>query len=301
MRAWMLVTLLLIPALGRADPVRVFVGVPPLQTFVERVGGERVEVHSLVQPGQSPHTYEPTPRQVAALGSADLYVGIGIPFESAQLPRIGAANPRLRVLDARTGIDLRRLEAHDHAEAPDHRAQDDAHEHPGGGPPGHAADLDPHVWTSPLLAKRIALAIRDALAEIDPASARAYEVNFQGLAAELDQLDRDIRAQLEPLKHRRFLVYHPAWGYFADTYGLVQVPIEKAGKEPGPRSLSALIDQARGEGVKVIFAQPQQGTKAAEQVAAAIGGRMVVIDPLAADYGASLRQAAREIAGAGGL
>jgi zinc transport system substrate-binding protein len=300
MRAWILVTLLLIPALGRADPVRVFVGVPPLQTFVERVGGERVEVHSLVRPGQSPHTYEPTPRQVAALGSADLYVGIGIPFESAQLPRIGAANPRLRVRDARAGIDLRRLEAHDHAEAAGHGVHDDGYQHPGDGAPGQAAELDPHIWTSPPLAKRIALAIRDALAEIDPASAGAYGVNFQGLAAELDQLDRDIRAQLEPLEHRRFLVYHPAWGYFADTYGLVQVPIEKAGKEPGPRSLSALIDQARREGVKVIFAQPQQGTKAAEQVAAAIGGRVVVIDPLAADYGASLRQAAREIAAAGG-
>lgn len=300
MRAWILVTLLLIPVLGRADPLRVFVGVPPLQTFVERVGGAQVEAQSLVQPGQSPHTYEPTPRQVAALGSADLYVGIGMPFESAQLPRISAANPRLRVLDARTGIDLRRLEAHDHAEAAEHGPHD-GHQHPQDSAPGQAAELDPHIWTSPPLAKRIALAIRDALAEIDPAKARSYEANFQGFAAELDQLDQDIRAQLGPLKHRRFLVYHPAWGYFADTYGLVQVPIEKAGKEPGPRSLSALIDQARREGVKVIFAQPQQGTKAALQVAAAIGGRVVVIDPLAADYGASLRQAAREIAVAGGL
>lgn len=301
MRAWILATLLLIPAMGRADPVRVFVGVPPLQTFVQRVGGEGVEVHSLVQPGQSPHTYEPTPRQVAALGSADLYVGIGIPFESAQLPRIGATNPRLRVLDARTGIDLRRIEAHEHAQPAGDGAHDDGHQHPGEGASAQAAELDPHIWTSPPLAKRIALAIRDALAEIDPANAPAFEANFQGFAAELDQLDRDIRAQLEPLRHRRFLVYHPAWGYFADTYGLVQVPIEKAGKEPGPRALSALIDQARREGVKVIFAQPQQGTKAALQVAAAIGGRVVVLDPLAADYGASLRQAAREIAAAEGL
>lgn len=286
MRLVFLLTGVLLSVPGSAaEPIRVFVGVPPLRTFVEQVGGERVEVHSLVQPGQSPHTYEPTPRQVAALGSADLYVGIGIPFETAQLPRIRAANPRLRVLDAREGVDLRRLESHD-----------EAHSHRGDATPEHAAEMDPHVWTSPRLAQRIVLGIRDALTEIDPDNASVYGANYEGFAAELDRLDRDIRALLDPVSVRRFMVYHPAWGYFADTYGLVQVPIEKAGKEPGPRSLAALIDQARQEGVKVIFVQPQLAKKSAEQVAAAIGGRVVVIDPLAADYVASLRQAAQAIA-----
>jgi zinc transport system substrate-binding protein len=289
--------------LAGADPVRVFVGVPPLQTFAEQVGGPHVEVYSLVQPGQSPHIYEPTPRQVAALGSADLYVGIGIAFETAQLPRIRAANPRLRVLDAREGIDLRRLEAHDHDGGSDHGAHAEAPSQPGDtiahhADPDHAAEMDPHVWTSPRIARRIAQRIRDALAEIDPANAGAYGANYEGFAAELDRLDRDIRAELGSTGVRRFMVHHPAWGYFADSYGLEQVPIEKAGKEPGARSLAALIDQARREGVKVIFVQPQVGTKSAEQVAAAIGGRVVVIDPLAADYVGSLRRAAREIAAA---
>jgi zinc transport system substrate-binding protein len=289
MRVGFLLILPLLSAPAWSDPVRVFVGVPPLQTFVERVGGEQVEVHSLVQPGQSPHTYEPTPRQVAALGSADLYVGVGIPFETAQLPRIRAANPRLRVLDAREGIDLRRLEAHD-----------EAHSHLGDAAQVHAAEMDPHVWTSPRLVLGIVQGIRDALTEIDPGNARAYGANYDNFAMELDRLDRDIRDLLDPLTVRRFMVYHPSWGYFADTYGLVQVPIEKAGKEPGPRSLAALIDQARQEGVKVIFVQPQLAKKSAEQVAAAIGGRVVVIDPLAADYMASMLQAAREIAEAAG-
>ncbi|MGE5152815.1 MAG: metal ABC transporter solute-binding protein, Zn/Mn family [Bdellovibrio bacteriovorus] len=291
-------------SLAWAGPVRIFVGVPPLQTFAERVGGPHVEVQSLVQPGQSPHVYEPTPRQVAALGRADLYLGIGIPFETAQLPRIRAANPRLRVLDAREGVDLRPLEAHDHDGSSGPGVQAQAHSEPSGVAAGqeahdHAMELDPHVWTSPRVAQRIALGIRDALTEIDPANAQAYGANYQSFAAELDGLDRDIRAELASVGVRRFMVYHPAWGYFADAYGLVQVPIEKAGKEPGPRSLAALIDQARREGVKVIFVQPQVGSKSAEQVAAAIGGRVVVIDPLAADYVGSLRRAAREIAAAG--
>jgi len=299
MRAWVLLTALLAATVARAEPVRVFVGVPPLQTFVEGVGGAHVEAHSLVHPGQSPHAYEPTPRQVAALTSADLYVGIGLPFEAGQLPRIRAADPGLRVLDAREGIDLRRLEAHDHGEA-----REGGHDHGHSGGLEAAArveqfEMDPHVWTSPPLGKHIARAIRDALTEIDPANTAAYAVNYDKFAAGLDRLDRDIRAELDPLTRRRFMVYHPAWGYFADTYGLVQIPIEKAGKEPGPRSLAALVDQARREDVRVIFVQPQLASKAAEQVAAAIGGRVVVIDPLAADYEASLRRAAREIAEAG--
>lgn len=283
-------------------PLRVFVGVPPLQTFVEAVGGDRARVQSLVQAGQSPHAFEPTPGQVAALGSADLYVGIGIPFEAAQLPRIRAANPRLRVLDARDGLKLRAIEAHDHAD----EGEDDRHQgqHP---PDGHADkgpadlnELDPHVWTSPPLAKRIAAQVRDALSEMDPANAEAYGTNFASFAARLDDLDRAIRAQLDPVTNRRFMVYHPAWGYFADTYGLVQVPIEKGGKEPGPRSLTEILARARREGVKVIFVQPQSSRKLADQVAAALGGRVVVIDPLSADYEGALLQAAREIAASAG-
>jgi zinc transport system substrate-binding protein len=303
MRSLLLSVLMLAStAVWSERPLRVFVGVPPLQTFVEVVGGDHVQVRSLVQAGQSPHAFEPTPGQVAALGSADLYVGIGIPFEAAQLPRIRAANPRLRVLDAREGLELRAIEAHDHSdEGEDGHAQGrlQAGEHS----PGVQADLnelDPHVWTSPPLAKRIAAQVRDALTELDPTNKGAYEANLASFAARLDDLDREIRARLAPVAKRRFMVYHPAWGYFADTYGLVQVPIEKGGKEPGPRSLTEIVDQARREGVSVIFVQPQSARKLADQVAAAIGGRVVVIDPLSADYEGALLQAAREIAAAGG-
>lgn len=276
-------------------PVRVFVGVPPLQGFVEAIGGDRVQVRSLVQAGQDPHAFEPTPGQIAALGSADLYLGVGIPFEAAQLPRIRAANPRLRVLDARDGLDLRVIEAHTHPE----REEGEGHPSAGGRPhrgTGEERELDPHVWTSPPLAKQIAGSIRDALSDLDPDHTDTYETNYRLFATDLDLLDREIRTLLMPLTNRRFLVYHPAWGYFADTYGLVQIPIERAGKEPGPRSLAAVIDAARREGVRVIFVQPQSSRRLADRVADAIGARVVVIDPLSPDYRAALRQAAREIA-----
>ena len=274
---------------GAAEPLRVFVSVLPQKTFVEKVGGDRVRVEAMVQPGDSPHTYDPTPRQVAALSQADLYVAVGGTFEDAWMGRIRGVNPRMQVLDTGEGIALRRLEAHEDAYGRDagHHQHDHDHAHGAG---------DPHLWTSPPLVKQMVPRIRDALSGLDPANAALYAANAAAFADELDALDRDIRAQLAGAAGSRFMVYHPAWGYFADTYGLTQIPIEHEGKEPGPRALASLIDQARRDGVRVIFVQPQFSQKTAAQVAAAIGGRVEVMDNLSPDYEANLRQVADALA-----
>lgn len=293
--ALLFVPLLVLPPLvlqggvAAADPVSVFVSVIPQETFVSRIGGEHVRVTALVQPGQNPHAYEPTARQMAALSDADLYVRIGVAFEDAWIPRLMAANQDMRVLDARAGIELR-------ADDPDHH-----HVHAHDGHDSHDAQeaIDPHIWTSPRRVKLMGAAIRDALSQIAPEHAGDFATNFERFAAELDALDASIRERLSGLQNRRFMVYHPAWGYFAEDYGLEQVAIEREGKEPGARALAALIDQARREGIRVIFAEPQFNTASAEQVAQEIGGQCVVIDPLAADYFATLQQAADLIAEAG--
>lgn len=276
----LLLVLLLLPApVLSADRPLVFTTVLPLKTFVERIGGGRVEVHSLVQPGQSPHGFEPSPRQVAQLSRADLYVRAGLGFEEAWMPRLRSVNRDMAVLDVRDGLPLRRLEDHDHGRDHD-------------GP-------DPHVWTSPPLVKVMSAAIRDALIRLDPAQGDAYRAGHAAFAAELDTLDAELRALLAHVPSRRFMVYHPAWGYFADTYGLTELAIEREGKEPGAKALAGLIDQARREGVRVILVQPQMNPEAAEQVARAVGGTVATADPLAADYSDSLRRVARLIAGAG--
>ncbi len=273
-----------LPALGSDDNrLQLFVSVLPQQTIVERVGGEHVQVRSMVRPGHSPATYEPTPRQVAALADADLYVRVGVPFEDAWMARILAANPNMEVVDARTGIVQHRSLGHDHR----------------GEVWYQESDLDPHIWTSPPLAKIIARNIRDTLIRLAPRHRAVFDANYRAFAQELDALDREIRVLLADLSNRRFLVFHPAWGYFADTYDLIQVPIEKTGKEPGAKALGAVIDQARHERVRVIFVQPQFNRKAAQQVAEAIGGRVEAIDPLAADYVENLRRVARLIKEAG--
>ena len=280
-----LFVLLMLPALARAaDPLTVFVTVVPQETFVSRIGGEHVRVNALVRAGQDPHAYEPTARQIAALAEADLYVRVGVGFEDAWMPRLLAANPRMRVLDAQDGIEVRRKAAgHDHGD-PDH-----GHDH---------GDVDPHVWTSPARVKIMGARIRDALADLAPEYAADFAANYDRFAADLDALDTEIRARLAGVENRRFMVYHPAWGYFAEDYGLDQVAIEREGKEPGARALTAMIEQARREGIRVIFVQPQLNPSSAEQVARSIGGQVAVIDPLSGDYFENLRRVADLVAGA---
>jgi len=269
---FVLLLALAVPANSGAEPLHVMVSVPPLEYLVERIGGPRVQVRSMVQPGFSPATYEPTPRQVKDLAMADLYVRTGVPFENAWMTRIRSANPTMLVLDAREAIPAHTTEG------------DTTHD-------GH----DPHAWTSPLLAKRMGQNIRDALVALSPGDQEAFESGFRELAAELDALDNDVRETLSGLSNRHFMVYHPAWAHFAATYGLTQVPIEKDGKEPGARALVNLIEQARQDGITVVFIQPQFDRRLASQVARAIGGRVEVLDPLSADYSENLRQIARRI------
>jgi zinc transport system substrate-binding protein len=283
---WRLLLLvsLLAPVVVGASALKVFVSVAPQETFVKRLGGEWVSVQAMVQPGYSPATYDPAPRQIAALAQADLYIRIGVPFEAVWMDRIRAANPDMAVLDVREGLDRRPIEAH-----------------AGGDDHSHAGPDDPHIWTSPPLVKAMSARIRDTLIRLAPEHRRSFEANYRAFAKELDELHQDLLGILAPHRGGRFMVFHPAWGYFADTYGLTQVPIEEGGKAPGPKALAALLEQARRQGIRVVFVQPQFARSAAEQVARALDGRVEVVDPLSPDYAENLRRVARMIAGATGL
>lgn len=273
--------------------LRVFASVLPVRYFIERVGGEDVRVEVMVLPGQSPATYEPRPRQVAALADADLYVRVGVPFEDAWMRRIRAANPRMEVLDLRDGLSLRPMEAHSHHDAAnhDHANHDQTND-------AHAL-LDAHVWTSPRLVQRMIARIRERLSVLDPDNADRYRAREQAFNQELQALDAELSERLRGAKQRAFMVYHPAWGYFADAYGLQQIPVEFEGKEPGAQRLAAVIEQARARDIHVIVVQPQFDQRAAARVARAIDGRVASVDPLSVDYAENLRALADLIAGSG--
>ena len=251
---------------GHVEKIRVIVTILPQAEFVEKIGGERVQVSVMVPPGASPHTYEPTPKQLVEVSEADIYfqVGSGIDFESAFMDKIVKLNSKMLVVNCSKGIEI--------------------------------FDRDPHVWLSPRNAKKMVRNIYDALVQVDPKNREYYRRNMELYLEELDKLDREIREILKNVTNRRFMIYHPAWGYFAREYNLTQIPVEKEGKEPTVRGLMALIDQARRLKMKVIFVSPQFDRKKAETIAESIQGRIIFLDPLAKDYVDNLRSAALKIA-----
>jgi zinc transport system substrate-binding protein len=260
------------------DKIPVFVSIVPQKYFVQRIGNDLVTVQVMVQVGANPATYEPKPRQMADLAKAKAYFAIGVPFEDIWLARIAAANPGMKIVHTDVDIVKRPMAAHHH--------HDEEGDHHGG--------LDPHIWLSPPLVKIQARTILSALKEFDPAHQDVYEANYHRFIADIDGLDGRLRETFAGHHGLRFIVFHPAWGYFAHTYGLEQVPIEIEGKAPKPAQLQALIEHARKAGIKVVFVQPQFSTKSAALVAKEISGKVAFADPLAEDWMANLSAVAKE-------
>jgi zinc transport system substrate-binding protein len=256
----------------------VFVSILPQKFFVQQIGKELVDVEVMVQPGASPATYEPKPKQMAALSRARIYFSIGVPFENAWLRKISATNPEMKVVHTDQGITKIPMAAH-HDEEDGSRHEDrhsrDQHAH---------GTLDPHIWLSPSLVKIQAQTILEALQEIDPEHAGIYEDNFRQFVSAVDALDTRLKAVFAAKDGMRFMVFHPSWGYFAEAYGLQQIPIEVEGKNPKPAQLKALIEHARENKISVVFVQPQFSTKSAELIAREIGGQVVFADPLAENW-----------------
>ncbi len=262
--------------------LRIITSILPQEYFVKRIAGELAEVSALVGPGKSPATYEPKPGQVSNLSTADVLFTIGVPFEQAFLPKIKQSLKTLRFVDTAAGIEKRMLEEHEH----DH---EEAEEHEEEGTP------DPHLWLSPLLVKQQAAIIRDTLMEIDPENNDLYQSGYQQFAGDLDRLHQEIKQLLAPYNGMTLLVFHPSFGYFADEYGLEQRAVEIGGKSPSPADLEKVITAAKEEGVQTVFVQPEFPQKSAEAVADAIGGTVVVLNPLHPDYIENLRTIAGRI------
>jgi zinc transport system substrate-binding protein len=255
------------------DKMGVMVTVLPQVEFVNAVGGDKVEVTAMVPPGANPHTYEVTPAQMAKLSKAKMYVKVGSPleFELTWLDKLVAQNRDMLLVDGGQGIGL--MESAD----PDE--------------PG----IDAHTWTSPRNVKTMLTNISAGLSQISPAERPYFEKNRDSYVEKLDALDADIRSSLTGIGNRTFIVYHPAWGYFAREYGLKQLGIERDGKEPQAAYMARLINEARENNVKVIFISPQFDTRSAEAIAREIGGSVVSIDPEGRDYIDNMRKVAEAL------
>ncbi|AFM26169.1 metal ABC transporter solute-binding protein, Zn/Mn family [Desulfomonile tiedjei] len=286
------ITLLLIAILTVTLPVNadqkgkveVFVSLLPAAYFVDRIGGPHVNTNVLVGPGQDPHTFEPTPKLVAKLSGARVLFKMGFPFEESVIKKIGPMFKNLKVVDLQKGIELRTMteeEEHDHGDSHGH-----AHD---------AGEKDPHTWLDPRLAKIQAQTIADTLISLDPANKAVYEKNLADVQKDLDAIDDQLTKALAPIKGKKFFVFHPAYGYFGDAYGLKQVAVQLGGKEPTARQLARLIELAKEDDVKVIFVQPQFSQKTAETLARSIGGAVIPLDDLAPDYLKNLQDMASKL------
>jgi zinc transport system substrate-binding protein len=272
---------LLFPAFfAVASEINVFVSIAPQKYFVEKIGGDRVDVQIMVPAGSSPHTYEPAPRQMAQLAGADAYFSIGVTFEKAWMEKIRSANRSMLLIDTARDIQKKPASGHTHGHGHDHN--------------GHAHGiLDPHIWLSPSLVKIQARNILAGLVKIDPPGREAYESNYASFIAEIADLDLQLKEHLTP--GMEFMVYHPSWGYFADDYGLTQIPIEIDGKAPKAKQIQEVIQYAQTRGIQVVFVQPQISTRDAEMIARSIGGQTVRADPLAENWAQNLKDVAELI------
>jgi zinc transport system substrate-binding protein len=261
----MIFCLLILPGIGVAAfaadrDIPVSVSILPQASFVELIAGKRATVHVMIPKGASPEMYEPTPQQLVALSDSRIYVKVGapgFPFEEKYLRTFLDRNRKLTVVGMSDGMAFR--------------------------------EEDPHVWTSPAAVRIATKNIARALIAYDPAHREEYERNRQAFLREIDTLDQEIRRALAVKKGYAFMVYHPAWGYFADDYGLRQLSVEEEGKPVSAAHIREMIDLAREKGIRAILVQKGFDTKSARTVAREIGGEVVETDPLERDWLTGMR------------
>jgi zinc transport system substrate-binding protein len=275
----------------------VAVTIVPQEAFVKAVAGDLVDVVTMVPPGRSPENYAPTPQQLESFSKAALYFSIGVPVEDAYiLKRMDSLNHEMKIVPLADRV----------GEVYPHRYFDKTHEtgygeesindtgngHNAAGGHSHTG-RDPHIWLSPKRVEVMIDVIAEELSQIDIANKAVYEKNASEFKARLNEVDDEIEKALTKLKNKTFIVFHPAFGYFADDYGLKMVALEEEGKEATPKSLQEKIDMAKEEGIKVIFYQAEIDSRQSRVFAQELGGRAEMLEPLSYDYLNNLKKIAK--------
>ena len=228
----------------------------------------------LIDRGQNPHTFEPSARQLALLSRCGLFFCSGLPFEQALLTRLRSLNPALRIVPAPK-------DEHDDEEG--HEQEGEEHGH------------DPHFWTSP---DGVLVMARDTAVALSEASPDCTDAVTEGLAAfkaRVAEVDAELARRLEPFRGRAFLVYHPAWGHFAEHYGLRQLAVEHEGGSPTAKRLARLTETVRAERIGAILVQSDSEATRARPIAEPLGLAILRVNPLARDPLAILRETATAI------
>ncbi|MGM0622468.1 MAG: metal ABC transporter solute-binding protein, Zn/Mn family [Campylobacterota bacterium] len=259
------------------------VSILPQKFFVQKIGGDKVDVSVMVQPGSSPATYDPSAKQMQRLTNSDIYFAMDVPFEKRWLHRFKDVAKDTTFVAISQGIEKRAIKQHSHGDLHDH-----AH---------HDTDqsLDPHIWLSPKRVVDIAKNIYETLVQHDADNRDYYKQNYEMFVQEIQDLDAKIVANLSDLSSRKFIVFHPSWGYFADDYDLIQVAIEDQGKKPKQKDLIQLIEFAKKEGIKAVFVSAEFSQKSAQTIAKNIGGATITISPLSPKWDENLLRMSQKL------
>ncbi len=279
-----LLTLTMISCSSDVKPgkITVAVGVVPEATFVEKVAGSLVDIVVLVPPGNSPANYQPSAKEMQALSIAKIYFTLQMPTEEANiLPKVKDFNKDIKIVNLREIVSnvypLRMIFGHGHEEDEGSEETDEL-------------TIDPHLWLSPKRSIIMVQAIADELSVIDPDNSDTYQSNAAAYISEIDSLDKEIRIRIEALTNKSFMIYHGAYGYFAEDYNLEMISIEAAGKQATALEIQEVIEHALEEGIKVIFYQEEFDDNQAQTVAEEINGKVIKVSPLSGDYLTSLRE-----------
>lgn len=264
---------------GTEKPI-ILVTLPPYAFVVERIAGNTVDVSTLIPPGMNIHVFEPKPRQVHTSGKATIWFQISEPFEKKVTRVFKEKNPQMQIVNLQKSLPL--LSAHSSVEL----GEACQHDH---------GDFDTHTWTSPKLFLEQAKIIADTLIAAYPQHTTLYQTNFNHLALDLQNLDREISQLLAPYKGDAILISHPALGYFCKDYDLIQLSVECEGKEPRPRDVENILAQAEKFKVRAIFLQQGFNNRGASLIAKKLQIPPHRIDPFAKDYLKNMRQIAEYI------
>ena len=276
-----LLILLIASACGQQAPKQtekpiVLVSILPQKTFVEKIAGDDFEISILIPHGANPTTYSILPAQMVEISDADLWFRMGyVGFELSWADKIIQTNPEMKVVDLSKGLDLIAARKDEST--------------------GALTGVDPHIWLSPTLVKKMVRTIRDELIALRPDRSEAYNLAYQQYMKEIDETDLQVKELLNGFEGRKFISFHPSLSYFAREYGLEQYSFQQMGKEPTPSQVVSLVNIARADNIKVIYIQSDFDRENARMFAQEIGGEIIQVWPLNPDWSENMITVARLI------
>jgi ABC-type Zn uptake system ZnuABC Zn-binding protein ZnuA len=246
---------------GGKTPLKVIAAETFLADIAQNVAGDRVKIDALMPIGVDPHSFEPTPAEVAKVADSNVIIINGAGVEEFLERLLKNAGGQHQTIEASVGLTSRQLRVGEIAD------------------PDHAGD--PHFWLDPNNVIKYVENIRDGLSAADSAGTATYKANADAYIAKLKALDRWIadRVQEVPEADRKLVTNHESFGYFADRYGFkiigTVVPSISTGSSPSAQQLALLIDHIKATGAKAIFLETGTNPQLAEQVAKETGSKVV--------------------------